>query len=289
MRAKPSRAGRANQNLDPKGGRGERGTLYSRWSAVRCRICPLHPRHPAERDKASESIVAHLGELGYHHSCRNVLQGYGQWPNPWCRSRCVGGRCACSEVRNTGLDEARQVLSRRRRSRNRALASLQRSDLRNRDELERGVPRLHSDVHVGVERPKSREQVGVDNLLGFVRVRDDRNPALDSGRRRPTDHVLRGRDHHDVHPVRSPSSTSYNRKETTDGPEATCQNPENGPEVLATEKADVGSQSACLCLALVELLIARRQLKAPVVATSPRGALFIFTKNFSSKISISQN
>jgi len=96
-----------------------------------------------------------------------------------------------------------------------------------------------------------------------------RNPTLDSGRRHPTDHVLRDRDHHDVHPVRSP----------TDGSEATHPNPEGRPEVLATEKANAGSQSAYPRLALVELLIARSQLKAPVVATSPRGAFFIFTKN----------
>jgi hypothetical protein len=41
----------------------------------------------------------------------------------------------------------------------------------------------------------------MDDLLDLMRVRGHCDSALDSSRRRPTDHILRDRDDHDVHPV----------------------------------------------------------------------------------------
>lgn len=149
-------------------------------SAVPRGLRSVHSGDTAWRHKACKGIVDHLGYARLDHYRRYVRKAYRQRSDPWSGARRVDGGVPRHQIREAWLDQARQILPWRCRSRHRALADVQQPSAWNCDEPERGVFGIIPNLRFGLAQPGTRRSDSVDDLLAIVHSSYAGNPGVDA-------------------------------------------------------------------------------------------------------------
>lgn len=179
------------------------------WVVLRCSLRPVHSGDSAQGNQAHEIHLDYLGDARHDHIRRNVDRARTQRSDHRRRLWCLDRRSAFLQVWRTWLEQDRHTVPCGGRTRAPALEAFQQSNPRDADNPHRRIPGIHSNVQICNGRSQPREQDRMGHLLVLVRVCAPRSSAMEHSERIATDHVLRNRIRHDLHPVPATSADLF--------------------------------------------------------------------------------